>query len=518
VSVKDRLVGTRLRVLDRPASGPGKPHGSTLPASRLADGKERARILISDDCPELLAVVKRALADNYLCEFASDVEAAREMLAAGPFELALCDVSGPGQSGMTLAEEIIMGGLDTAVVVVADADDPEEAMRAFDFGAYGYIVRPPLPGQLLMTTMNALRRRELEIIAREHSQNLEDRGQAIVDRAPMPIYAKDASGRYLMSNAKADELASVGRGEMVGLSDGAIMSPEGARKAAGIDRRILEDGLVYEAEEPLVVGGVPRTFKTIKFPLLDGEGEITAVGGISVDVTAENETIRLHHELVCSQQKAIDELRVSREETVERLVRAIEQHDLSTGQHVNRIGAIAAFLASRLGLDSARVELLRIAAPMHDVGKIGVPDEILQKPGALTAEERRRMQRHTVVGHEILSESESELLRVAASVALTHHERFDGNGYPRGLAGAAIPIEGRITAVADVFDALLSDRCYRPAMPTEEAVRVIAGGRGTQFDPRVVDILLAHLDELLALRGPDSASSDRAGGDCGELP
>ena len=129
-----------------------------------------------------------------------------------------------------------------------------------------------------------------------------------------------------------------------------------------------------------------------------------------------------------------------------------------------------------------------------------ISDDILRKPGPLTAEERTEMQRHTVIGSEILSESESKLLRVAATIALTHHERFDGAGYPAGLSGDEIPLEGRITAVADVFDALLSDRCYRPAMSVAEAVRQLEQGRGSQFDPRIVTALLEHLDEALEMR------------------
>ena len=161
---------------------------------------------------------------------------------------------------------------------------------------------------------------------------------------------------------------------------------------------------------------------------------------------------------------------------------------------------VAAFLGAELGLDPERVLLLRVAAPMHDVGKIATPEAILRKPGPLTPSERAEMQRHTVVGHEILADSRSELLRLAASIALTHHERYDGSGYPRGLAAEEIPLEGRITAVADVFDALLSDRCYRPAMSVDETVAIIEGGRGTHFDPGVVDALIANLEEVLQLR------------------
>jgi HD-GYP domain-containing protein (c-di-GMP phosphodiesterase class II) len=210
--------------------------------------------------------------------------------------------------------------------------------------------------------------------------------------------------------------------------------------------------------------------------------------------------LRLRDELTAAQQQAIDELRSSRLETVERLARAIEFHDSSTGLHVTRMAVITAFLGSQLKLDAEFVQLLREAAPMHDVGKIGTSEEILRKPGPLTAEERKEMERHTVVGHKILSGSQSQLLQIAATIALTHHEHYDGTGYPQGLAGEEIPLEGRISAVADVFDALLSDRCYRPALRVSDAVEVIQDGRGTHFDPQIADLLINGLGEALSLR------------------
>lgn len=460
------------------------------------------RVLATDDRPEMLHLVDRALGDDYECEFASSAAQAREKLDTGIFQLAICKLESPGRAEVELAEEIVRDHPDTATIVLKTGeDDPEAAKRAFALGVYGYLVEPFWPGQLLIAVMSALRRRQLEIASRALSQNLEDRRQTIIDMAPMPIYAKDASHRYVVANARADELAGVERGELIGLTDDAIMPAEGAAIAKGVDTRVLEEGSTYEAEEVVVVGGVARTFKTVKFPLLDEEGLATAVGGISADVTAENEAMRLRDELAAAQQKAIDELRLSRQETIEGLAKAIELHDSSTGEHVGRMATLASFLGVHMGLGPDRVELLRAAAPMHDVGKIGTPAEILRKPGPLTDEERRVMQRHTVVGHGIFGHFESELSRIAATIALTHHERYDGSGYPQGLAGEDIPLEGRITAVADVFDALLTDRCYRPAFSVEEAVAMMRAGRGTQFDPRVVDALLDHAEEALAIRG-----------------
>jgi putative nucleotidyltransferase with HDIG domain len=197
----------------------------------------------------------------------------------------------------------------------------------------------------------------------------------------------------------------------------------------------------------------------------------------------------------------IEELHASQQETVECLARAIEMHDEETGQHTKRMGSIAASLGDRLGLNRDGVLLLRAAAPMHDVGKIATPEDILQKPGPLTPKERKQMERHTTVGHQILADSDSDLLRMAATIALTHHERWDGNGYPQGLSGEEIPFEGRIVAVVDVFDALLSDRCYWPAMSVDAVATTIREGRGTHFDPQIADALLDHFEEELSLRG-----------------
>jgi PAS domain S-box-containing protein len=462
-----------------------------------------ARILVTDDQPEMLRLVERSLGERYRCEFATTAQQAREKFATSTFDLALCDLEMLGESGLDWAEEITEEHPDTAVILITGEDDPEVARKAFAFGGrgvHGYLVKPFWPGQLLITAMNALRRRELEISERGHRLNLEERHQTIIDMAPTPIYVKDSAYRYVFANAEADDLAGQEIGQLVGQTDEAIMTPEALQQTRNGDRRILEQGTTYKAEETLGIGGVERTFQTVKFPLLDEEGRPTAVCGISTDITAQKEALQLRDELAATHLQAIDELRLSRQETVERLAKAIELHDFSTGEHVDRIGQIAALLATQLRFDPEQVELLRLAAPMHDVGKIATPSEILRKPGALTAEEREEMKRHTEIGHEILANSESKLLRLAATIALTHHERYDGSGYPNGLAGEEIPIEGRITAVADVFDALLSDRCYRPALTVKRAIATIEEGSGTQFDPQIVELLLDHLGEALSLR------------------
>jgi diguanylate cyclase (GGDEF)-like protein/PAS domain S-box-containing protein len=477
------------------------PGSSARDKSRSSEGPAATRILVTDDHPEMLHLIDRALGDSFECEFANSVEQAHMKLATGAFDLAICNLATADRPGLELAAEIVGDYPSTAtVVLMTGEDDPEAAKRAFALGVYGYLVEPFWPGQLLITVLSALRRRRLEIVARAHSQNLEDRRQTIIDMAPIGIYAKDTTGHYVVANEKADELAGLGPGGLMGLTDDAFMAPDHAKLGPDSDSRVFEEGAVHEREDSVVIAGVRKTFKTIRFPLLDEDGEITAVGGVSVDVTDEREAIRLRDELAATQQKAIEELRLSRLETIEGLAKAIELHDSPTADHVNRMGAISAFLGAQLGFDADRVQLLRAAAPMHDVGKIGTPSALLRKAGLLSEDERTEMERHTVVGHAIFADFESDLSRLAATIALTHHEHYDGSGYPHGLVAEEIPLEGRITAVADVFDALLSDRSYRPAMPVEEAVGVIREGRGTHFDPRIVDVLLEHVNEALLIR------------------
>ena len=194
------------------------------------------------------------------------------------------------------------------------------------------------------------------------------------------------------------------------------------------------------------------------------------------------------------------QLRLSQEETIHRLAKAAEFRDNETAQHINRMSRYCELLGRQLGLDDERCELLLAASPMHDIGKIGTTDSILLKDGKHTEQEFEIMKQHSEIGYRILSGSESELLNVGAMIALTHHEKYDGSGYPRGLAGEDIPLEGRITAVADVFDALTSKRIYKPAWKLEDAVSFMREQRGCHFDPELVDVFLESLPHALVIK------------------
>jgi putative two-component system response regulator len=191
------------------------------------------------------------------------------------------------------------------------------------------------------------------------------------------------------------------------------------------------------------------------------------------------------------------DLKEAQLETIMRLARAAEHRDDDTGKHTQRVGLLCSLLAQKLNWPSHEIQLMHFAAPLHDVGKIGIPDSILLKPGKFTDVERKIMQRHTKIGASLLAGGHSEILRMAERIALHHHERWDGSGYPNGLKENEIAMEGRILAVVDVFDALTHDRPYKTAWPLEEALEEINKQRGQHFDPDVVDQFLSIPQEEL---------------------
>ncbi|HSO02234.1 MAG TPA: HD domain-containing phosphohydrolase [Gaiellaceae bacterium] len=348
------------------------------------------RILIVDDEDQIRTLPARLLgAHGYECLTAESAAAARRTLKEAHVALVLSDVNMPGESGIDFTREVLAQYPDTAVVMVTGMDDRRYADIAIELGAYGYILKPFKPNELIINVGNALRRRALEIENREHRERLE---QTVLDRTAA---LRDTITQLETSDA---------------------------------------------------------------------------------------------------------ELRRLREETIRRLSWAAEFRNQETGEHIVRMSLYCALLARLAGLDAERAEMIRIASPMHDVGKIGIPDRIMLKPGRLTADERSVIETHTEIGHRILAGSGVELLDLAADLALTHHERIDGTGYPGGLAGDEIPIEGRIVAVADVFDALTSDRVYRPAYQPDEAHALMLEGRGTQFDAFLLDLFFDAFDDVLAIR------------------
>jgi response regulator RpfG family c-di-GMP phosphodiesterase len=193
------------------------------------------------------------------------------------------------------------------------------------------------------------------------------------------------------------------------------------------------------------------------------------------------------------------ELEATQREIIHILGEVSEYRSQETGDHIQRVAEISYMLAKFLGLPEVEVERVRLAAPMHDLGKVGIPDAILNKPGRFTDDEYAIMKTHSEIGYNMLHNSKRQLLRFAAEISRSHHERWDGRGYPRGIAGEEIPLAGRICSVADVLDALSSPRCYKQPWPEEKVKEEFLKQRGAQFQPELVDVLMEHWDEIYSL-------------------
>ena len=195
-------------------------------------------------------------------------------------------------------------------------------------------------------------------------------------------------------------------------------------------------------------------------------------------------------------QKQTRVIRQTQEETIYRLLAALESRDDETGGHVRRIALFSVILAESLDWTPPELEDLRLAAPMHDIGKIGVPDAILRKPASLTPDEYKIMKTHTTIGGQILSGSGFAMLQMAHDIAVSHHEKWNGSGYPNGICGENIPQAGRVVALVDVYDALSQDRVYHKAAAEKEVIRIMSQGRGTHFDPEIYDLFVRHLPDF----------------------
>lgn len=240
-----------------------------------------------------------------------------------------------------------------------------------------------------------------------------------------------------------------------------------------------------------------------KYRWLEWELSASRSGGVAHLVARDITEQRTAQLQLASSAKSLElkilertqELDEARAETLQLLAAAVEYRDDRTFQHTERVGLIATEIATRLGMRGEQTQRLREAAALHDIGKIAIPDGILLKPGRLSAREQRVMETHAALGARLLSRSSSPVLQMAAVIAATHHEWWDGSGYPKGLAGERIPLVGRVVAVADVFDALTHERPYMPAWSVKQAIARVQRSSGTQFDPRVVEAFLAIYED-----------------------
>jgi len=300
-----------------------------------------------------------------------------------------------------------------------------------------------------------------------------------------------ASGIASLSGERVGAIVAA-TGRYAGATGRELRDAVDARLLPAIDQA-LDEGRSIAGSDHFV--GVVRTRNgDINLLVIDGPIDLSAADETLVELFCRNVGIAYDNLLLR------DEMEQTQREIVYRLGDLVETRSNETGNHVRRVAEISYLLALELGLSDHEAEVLRIASPMHDIGKIGIPDEILNKPGKLDPEEWACMQTHVTIGWNMTKDVKPEVWQAAATVALEHHERWDGSGYPQRLAGEEIHIMGRITALADVFDALISRRIYKPAWPIDQVLAYIRDERGRHFDPAVVDAFFARFEDIDRIR------------------
>ncbi len=296
------------------------------------------------------------------------------------------------------------------------------------------------------------------------------------------------------------------------------------RVIVGIEKRVLADQIVAVRKDlgtyaaillpvAMVLAAVLMTLLLRPVPALRAGLERIGRGELETPMRIQDPTelgilARSINQMAAQLKTSRDEIRAreaeivaTQKEIVHTLGDVVESRSSETAHHTMRVAAMCHKLALLAGMSEKEADILRMASPMHDVGKIGIPDSILNKPGKLTPDEYEIMKTHAEIGYRILAKSERVILQAAATIAHEHHERWDGHGYPRGLIGEEIHAYGRITSLIDVFDAIYSDRVYRPAMSLEKTLSIIREGRGKHFQPELVDLFLENLDTFLAIHG-----------------
>lgn len=305
-----------------------------------------------------------------------------------------------------------------------------------------------------------------------------ERERVAFEDAPIGSITVDLGGHILRVNRAMCAIAGRTRDDLVGRLYLELLHPEDRASSAVRLQALMDGSEATRRSDRRMLHSSGRAVETrVTVSALHDEHHRVA-------------QVHAHVEDLTEVRSAGRELHNAQSEMLARLAAAAEFRDDDTGQHTRRVGALSAAIAQRLGMPPHELELLRAAAPLHDVGKIAIPDAVLMKPGSLTHDEFELMKTHTTAGWQMLDGSSFALMRMAAEIAHTHHERWDGTGYPTGLQGPEIPLTGRIVAVADVFDALTHTRPYKAAWSVPDALREMAGQRGRHFDPDVLDAFL----------------------------
>lgn len=450
-------------------------------------------VLIIDDNPKNIQLAANVLKDTGLFDiyFATSGEAGIQQLQKHNFSLILLDINMPGLDGYQTAH-IIREDPKTQIIPIiflSANTDHESIHKGFEEGGQDYITKPFQQNELIHRVKTHvelfLAKKKLQSEVDESHVLLEQYKEAI-DISAL-VSKTDLNGLITYANEPFCKVSQYSKNELLGRSHGIVRypgTPDSLYKEMwkvltnkqvwkGILKNRAKDGTSYFVDATII-------------PILNNQNEIVEYISVRTDIT--------------KQIKAKEDIISIQKEILYTLGEMGEMRSKETGDHVNRVALYSELLAMHYGLEPEEVEMMKMASPMHDIGKVAISDAILLKPGKLTDEEFAEMKRHSAIGYELFKRSSHKMLQVAATISHEHHEKWDGSGYPRGLKGMDISARGRITAVADVFDALSNDRIYKKAWPLEEVIDFMKSESGKSFEPRLIDILLENIIDFVNIK------------------
>ena len=453
---------------------------------------DKLNILIIDDNVKNIQLAANVLKSTglYNIFFATSGEKGIEQLQKAKIALVLLDINMPGLNGYETANIIKENPLTKKIpIIFLSANINKESIRkGFESGGEDYVTKPFDEIELtqrVKTHIELFCAKEALQNEVNDTKNLLEQYKVAVDVGSL-VSKTDPNGRITYVNDQLCKVSKYSREELLGKNHNILRSknmPDAVfkdmwstitqkRNWHGVLENNAKDGSAYFVDATVI-------------PIIDNNHEIIEYISIRTDITKE---VMLREDVISTQR-----------EIIETLGELGEKRSQETGEHVYRVSLVCEVLAKAYGCSKKEVELLKMASPMHDIGKVAIPDKILHKPGPLTHDEFEIMKKHATYGYEIFNKSKHKLLQTVALIAHEHHEKWDGSGYPRGLKGEDIHLFGRISSVADVYDALSFDRVYKKAWPFEEVVAYIKNESAKSFDPHIVKLFLENLDKIQSI-------------------
>lgn len=459
----------------------------------MLNSLNKTNILIIDDNPKNIQLAANVLkkTDLFNIFYATSGEDGIKQLEKKDYALILLDINMPQLDGYETANRIKANPHTEPIPIIflsANADQ-QNINKGFEYGGQDYIVKPFQQHELIHRVKTHaelfLARQKLQEEVDESHVLLEQYKDAI-DMSSL-VSKTDIDGIITYVNEPFCKASQYSKEELLGKSHRIIRHPNVSKKFfqkmwATIKAKKVWKGTI----ENRAKDGSSYFVDATIIPILNHTNEIIEYISVRTDITKEIQ--------------AKDEIISAQKEILYKLGEMGELRSQETGDHVNRVALYSELLAIAYGLSDIEVEQIKMASPMHDIGKVGISDSILLKPSRLTDEEYEEMKTHTTLGYEIFKNSKHKMLQVAARISREHHEKWDGSGYPQGLKGEDISVCGRITALADVFDALSNERVYKEAWPIQETVDYIKNERAKAFDPKLVDIFLENIEKILEIK------------------